>query len=293
MMTIRQMTIFAAVARHGSFRSCAEQLGISQAVVSAHIRELESDLGAPLFERKAGMAAVLTEKGQHALHRISGILADIHDLRSAFTSDRTRRTISVCTYGFIMLRVQDRLDAFRLEFQDHDLTISLRPPGNRALIAQVQRGDVDLACFFTLDPGEEPESQRVGQEELAIYVGDDHPLRQHARVTGAMLSAYPTIVLCQENPQRLLTEKALAAIGASPNTIMLETDALGLMLHNVRRHQGWICLFSRSVDESVPGLNRLDLAQPLPAADICLYSRPSSRHDPVLGALRSCFSFEP
>jgi len=38
MVTLRQIHIFTEVVRHGSFRACAGQTGLSQAVVSNHIR---------------------------------------------------------------------------------------------------------------------------------------------------------------------------------------------------------------------------------------------------------------
>jgi len=288
-VTIRQMTIFAAVVRHGSFRACAEKIGVSQVVISTHVRELERRLGVALFDRQPGHAATLTEQGHHAFNRISAILTDLNDLRQELAGEHDRRELQVTTYGFIMLKAQDRLDAFRRERPHVDLHIRLDPPDNAALALQVQRGDVDLACFFSMDGNEVPGSILAGEERLAIYVGPDHPLARAQGVTGAALRDHPAIVLNKENPQRRLSDQALSLIDAKPEVLLMETDALALMLSNVRRNRAWICLFQDSVDDMIPGLVRVDLARPIPPAEIRVLSRASVRHDPNLRALVRCF----
>jgi DNA-binding transcriptional LysR family regulator len=50
-MTLRQLEAFLAVARAHSFRRAAEALHLSQPALSQHVRELEADLGASLFDR--------------------------------------------------------------------------------------------------------------------------------------------------------------------------------------------------------------------------------------------------
>lgn len=287
MVTIRQMTIFAAVVRHGSFRACAEKIGVSQVVISAHIRELESRLGVALFERRPGHAAELTEQGHHAFDRISAILTDISDLRQELAGEHDRRKLSITTYGFIMLKLQDRLYRFRDARPQVDLHIDLDPPDNTTLALQVQRGDVDLACFFSLAEDEIAGSMAIGEERLAIYVGPDHPLASRSGVTGEELQTHSAIMLTSDNPQRRLTDQALTLIGVNPTTILMETDALALMLSNVRQNRAWICLFQDSVDEMVPGLQMVDMAQPMPSAQVCMLTRPSARHDPHLRALQA------
>ncbi|KGM32239.1 LysR family transcriptional regulator, partial [Inquilinus limosus] len=43
---------FEAAARHVSFTRAAEELGLTQAAISYHIKRLEERLGAPLFARR-------------------------------------------------------------------------------------------------------------------------------------------------------------------------------------------------------------------------------------------------
>jgi DNA-binding transcriptional LysR family regulator len=103
---MRQLEIFLAVARAGSFRRAAERVHLSQPALSQHVGELERGLGTRLFERR-GRAVTLTEAGRiledHALRvrrrstarsRPSPISPGVREARSS--SARARRRASIC-----------------------------------------------------------------------------------------------------------------------------------------------------------------------------------------------------
>jgi len=50
-MEIRNVTTFVKIVECSSFTKAAESLGYSQAAVTAQIKAMESELGAPLFDR--------------------------------------------------------------------------------------------------------------------------------------------------------------------------------------------------------------------------------------------------
>jgi LysR family transcriptional repressor of citA len=62
-MDLRVLRTFQAAARLENFRETAERLGLSQPTVSAQIRELELELGEPLFDR-TGRRVRLNQAGQ-------------------------------------------------------------------------------------------------------------------------------------------------------------------------------------------------------------------------------------
>jgi DNA-binding transcriptional LysR family regulator len=62
--TLRQLEVFSSLCATGSFRRCAESLGISQASVSNQMNALEEQLGQPLFVRRRGQPPILTVAGR-------------------------------------------------------------------------------------------------------------------------------------------------------------------------------------------------------------------------------------
>jgi len=65
--TLRQLEVFEAIARLGSFTRAAEEMFLTQPTVSMQIKKLTDAVGLPLFEQ-VGKKVFLTDAG-HALHR--------------------------------------------------------------------------------------------------------------------------------------------------------------------------------------------------------------------------------
>jgi DNA-binding transcriptional LysR family regulator len=76
---LRKLRYFMAVARRGNFSRAAEDLYIAQPVLSRQIRALESELGAVLFTRGPGGAA-LTQAGAQLAADAEPLLADAEAL---------------------------------------------------------------------------------------------------------------------------------------------------------------------------------------------------------------------
>ena len=76
-MKLSQFRDFVAVAEAGSLRAAARHLGIAQPVITRSIRELEHELGVPLFERHA-KGVRLTQAGQMFSQRVQSFQ---HELR--------------------------------------------------------------------------------------------------------------------------------------------------------------------------------------------------------------------
>lgn len=66
-MQLRNLITFMHVAELGSFTKAAQQLGYTQSTVSFQIKQLEEELGCPLFER-INHTITLTERGQDLVH---------------------------------------------------------------------------------------------------------------------------------------------------------------------------------------------------------------------------------
>ena len=62
-LTLRQLQVFESAATHLNFSVTAKQLFLSQPAVSMQIKQLEENIGLPLFEQ-IGKKVFLTEAGR-------------------------------------------------------------------------------------------------------------------------------------------------------------------------------------------------------------------------------------
>lgn len=82
-LTLRQLQIFAAIAKSGSTIAAAEAISLSQSATSAALNELESLLGGKLFDR-AGGRLVLNEHGRSMLPQVLSVLDGARGIESQF-----------------------------------------------------------------------------------------------------------------------------------------------------------------------------------------------------------------
>ena len=75
-MKLTQLRDVAAIAEYGSLRAAARHLGLAQPALTRSVHELEHELGAALFERRA-RGVVPTAAGEAFVRRARAILADV------------------------------------------------------------------------------------------------------------------------------------------------------------------------------------------------------------------------
>jgi len=277
MITFRQLEIFAAIVRSGSFRRGADQLGISPEAVSANIRVLERQLGYPLFERHVGGPATLTGPGERAHEFASNILDDLGHLYNA--SDRAApRKIVVGAHPYIMRYLQSGIDTFRAAHPDVIIELDIDSSASLSFPERAERRLVDLGYYFDFDSGSESFpafTVLMRQEPLEIFVARDHPLTAKAAVGIADLAALPIIHLSHRTSLRPLIDRALEAYGLSGSRVGVETDDYGHILTSTRRGEGYVCMFASTQDEpdDASAIASLVMERPLPSLQIRRASR--------------------
>jgi DNA-binding transcriptional LysR family regulator len=81
---LTSMNVFVRVAKSESFANAAKDLGISRAMVTKHVMDLENKLGTRLFNRTTRNLS-LTEVGSFYLERSQQVLQDVEDMEAAIT----------------------------------------------------------------------------------------------------------------------------------------------------------------------------------------------------------------
>lgn len=192
-VSIRQLRVFVAAAKHGSFARAAEEMHISPPAVSMQISDLEASVGLPLFDR-VGRSAALTMTGEYFLvhaRRILGSLREAEDTIARFRGLKGG-TLTIGMVSTAKYFVPRLLARFRAEHPAVELRISV---GNReSLVESLTRNEVDLAIM-----GRPPRELATRAEPFAahpyvIVSSPTHPLAQLEHVRAAALASQPFIV---------------------------------------------------------------------------------------------------
>ena len=133
---------FEAVGRLGGVRLAAQALRLDHAVVSRHIRSLESWTGCKLVERRRRDGQHLTIDGVRYLQRVSVAIGEIANAtREVMHREDDRRLTIWCVPGLASLWLTDRL----LDFQqaNPDFDVELRPSDFAPDFAR-HEADVDI-----------------------------------------------------------------------------------------------------------------------------------------------------
>ncbi|MCW3839622.1 LysR family transcriptional regulator [Micromonospora yasonensis] len=155
-MQLHQLRYFVAVAEVRHFTQAADLVGITQPSLSKQIHALETDLGAPLFERVRGNIA-LTAAGEVLLPLAKRILADVD------TATREVQELVGLRRGRVRLGATPSLATSLAppvlrRFRDAHPTVDLRVEegGSQDLVRDLLRGDLDLALIIMPSGGTDP-----------------------------------------------------------------------------------------------------------------------------------------
>ena len=180
---------FEAAARHLSFTAAGSELALSQPAVSRQIQQLETALGAPLFERQHRSLA-LTDAGRVMQRAVDDSLERLRDAAARVRGATTARQVAItCTPGFASFWLIPRLPRFTAAHPEVDVRISAS-----LSIVDLERGNVDLAVRFV--PGSQGRGPRLFEEAVqpmcspALLRDPRRPLR-----TPADLAAHTLLTL--------------------------------------------------------------------------------------------------
>ena len=109
---LNALRAFEAAARTGGFVAAADELGVTPAAISQHIRKLEDYFGKDLFQR-LNNRVILTDAGQAILAGTAAALQQISDTTQEVISDRPRsRFVISCIESVAEKWLLPRLAAF-------------------------------------------------------------------------------------------------------------------------------------------------------------------------------------
>jgi len=246
-VTLRQLQIFTAVARLGSYTKAAENLHLTQPTVSMQVKKLAEAMGAELFET-AGRRLALTREGELLLDaagdifdRLARLEEECQELSGEIRGNL--RIAGVTTAKYFLPRL---LGEFLKEHPKVEPHLSVT---NRArVIERLRTGEDDLIIMGRVPAGLEVEAHPFLENELVVVAPPDHQLRWVKNVSLERLAQARFLVREPGSGTRLAVDNLFAEHGLNvrPTMELGSSEAIKqavlaglgvsvLPLHNVAR----------------------------------------------------------
>ncbi|MGW6913892.1 LysR family transcriptional regulator [Kitasatospora sp. NPDC054939] len=297
-MELRQLRYFVAIVDEGGFTRAAARLHLAQPGLSAQIRQLEKELGQPLFDRSR-RTVTLTETGRAVLPFARAALAAadaVQQTADAFTG-LLRGRVSL---GLVSGATGRAFDLAGLLADFHDahpaLEIALTEDTSERMQAALLAGELDLALLGPTDEVPPPglSFRTVIDTPLAVVVAAEDPLVGDPLVGRADRGSVPLAALCDRpliclprgTGVRAALERACAQAGFRPR-VAFEAAAPGLLVQLAARGLGVAVLPMGEDGPDRDGrLRTLTVVDPGIRARIALAWRTASPTSPAGRALR-------
>ena len=193
-ITFRQLRVFIEVAQHGSMIRAAEALHLTPPAVSMQIKEMESQVGLPLFDRE-GRQVSLSMAGEYFLVHARELLAGLKAAEDAMARLK-RLEHGLLTIGIVSSAkyfVPQMLGRFRDEHPGVELR--LKVAANREqVVALLKSGDVDLAVMGRPPTEVATRAEAFAAHPLVFIAPAQHPLRGAGPLPVTALDGQPLIV---------------------------------------------------------------------------------------------------
>lgn len=173
-VSLRQLRVFETVARLSSYTRAAAELHLTQPAVSMQVRQLEDEVGLPLFE-KLGKHISLTEAGREIFHYSRGIGRSLQEMEDVVESlkgvSRGRLNIAVAsTVNYFAPRL---LAVFHQRYPGIGLQLDVT--NRERLVHQLQANAVDMVLMGQPPPGVDVESEIFMDNPLVVIAPPGHP----------------------------------------------------------------------------------------------------------------------
>ncbi|MBN3788710.1 LysR substrate-binding domain-containing protein [Burkholderia sp. Ac-20353] len=249
-LRLRHLQVLLSLASTGNLSQSAAALATTQPALSKWLKELEEDVGLPLFERHArglrptAYGLALIEHARRIEAHLDVARDDMEALREGGSGLVTIGTSGVAAADTVPLAVSQLLKQMpRAEVRLTESTMI-------QLMPQLARGELDIVVGRSSPEHDDPQLQieRLYVEPIDFVARPDHPLAGKAALDWDDVLAYSWIMWPPGTPVRNAIEAALSAAGRTPPahcvesnssilnlTLLNNTDLLGVASHRAAR----------------------------------------------------------
>nr|SAY44320.1 HTH-type transcriptional regulator CynR [Serratia marcescens] len=217
--SLKQLRVFVAIARHGSFSRAGEAIGLTQSAVSHSVKELEAEVGVRLLDRTT-REVVLTDAGLRLANRVERLLDELQaallDARS-FGVQRSG-TVRVATSQTISAHLMPQCIAAG-EREYPEIRIMLRDQAQQQVLHSVRNAEVDFGIVVDPVQAVDLECEAVLHEPFLLLCRDDHPFAARQAVHWSALNGYRLVLQDYASGSRPLIDSALRQQGVEAQVV--------------------------------------------------------------------------
>lgn len=220
-MEIRQLKAFLAIAEAKTFTAGARRVNVTQAAISMQIRQLEDEVGLPLFTRTP-RRVILTEAGEHLLDRARKILRE-HDTAIAEIAElggveHGRLRIGSASAEFATQQLPHILQDLKKKFPNADLGISAGT--SQALVDKIMHGEIDIAFVSLPVDNSSITTDLLFSDEIVAIGHPSHVMAKEKYISAAALAGEKLILGERGGNTRRMIDEFFNAANVRPNIVM-------------------------------------------------------------------------
>ncbi|GAB3771068.1 transcriptional regulator CynR [Ramlibacter monticola] len=279
-MELRHLRYFDAVAETLNFTRAAERLHITQSTLSHQIRQLEDELGTPLFDR-GGKQVRMTEAGEilrshmtPALERIDLGLQALRGPAGAITGCIRLGTTPSFNTRMVPQCVATLLNSYP------GIQVCVEELAAGQILKRLRSGHLDLAVAYPPGEGSELWFEPLYKEELRLVVGIRHPLARRRRVRMAELHNVRMVLLPSQFLTRKLLDDCFAQASAQP-VVVAQLNSVAPMIELIRQTELAGIITETAVSQTAD-LRVIPLEDPTPVRTPGMLWPKGATHPPVL-----------
>jgi DNA-binding transcriptional LysR family regulator len=218
--TLRQLRVFASVARHLSFVRAAKELNLTPPAVSMQIKELEAEVGLPLFDRSSHQVS-LTFVGEYVLAHVRRVLAAIRDAEDMVAQFRGLKTgeLDVGMVSTAEYFVPGMLAQFHTEHLGIEVRLQVCD-SRQGLVDLMQQGSIELAIMGRPPKGWPSRAEPFALHPHVLVTSVDHPFARAEEIQARALAEQGFIVREPGSGTRAALEEYLEAHHVTPRFVM-------------------------------------------------------------------------
>jgi len=218
-VTLRQMRVFATVARHLSFTRAARELHLTQPAVSQQIKLLEAEVGLPLFEQ-IGRKVQLAPAGAELLRYATQTIDLLREAGEALAAMRglKRGVLKLGAVSTAKYFAPSLLSAFTPAYPEVTIKFSV---GNREeVIKLLAANEIDMVIMGRPPRELDTLAEAFARHPHVIIASPSHPLAQRRRIQLKHLEKEPFIIREEGSGTRASMERVFRERRVSFNTSM-------------------------------------------------------------------------